>query len=139
MFSLLSRYSLLVVTAATFRRRFNSYQYTVWPLCCDQPDTLTQGYYPRVGSMATNAAPRSREYFTLGKQTNQKPMSLTTYLAHNDVRAGFRNRYLLPRAALAPCALLSRRSSSPGSHPRVESKLLTCVDRFEIQQQLYYL
>ena len=22
------------------------------PLCCDQPETLTQGYYPRVDSMA---------------------------------------------------------------------------------------
>ena len=27
------------------------------PLCCDQPETLTQGYYPRVDSAVINAAP----------------------------------------------------------------------------------
>ena len=31
------------------------------PLCCDQPETLTQGYYPRVDSVAVNAAPRRRK------------------------------------------------------------------------------
>ena len=31
------------------------------PLCCDQPKTFTQGYYPRVDSIAINAAPRRRE------------------------------------------------------------------------------
>ena len=31
------------------------------PLCYGQPKTLTQGYHPRVDSMAINAAPRRRE------------------------------------------------------------------------------
>lgn len=31
------------------------------PLCCDQPETLTQCYYPRVDSMAINAATCRRE------------------------------------------------------------------------------
>ena len=30
------------------------------PLCCDQPETPTQGYYPRVDSPVINAAPRRR-------------------------------------------------------------------------------
>ena len=30
------------------------------PLCCDQTETLTQGYYPRVDSPVINAAPRRR-------------------------------------------------------------------------------
>ena len=30
------------------------------PVCCDQPEILTQGYYPRVESIAVNAAPRRR-------------------------------------------------------------------------------
>ena len=53
------------VTAVTFRRRFNSYEVyslgSMRPLCCNQPETLTQGYYPRVDSMVINAAPRRRE------------------------------------------------------------------------------
>ena len=32
----------------------------VRPLNCDQPETLTQGYYARVNLMAVNAAPRHR-------------------------------------------------------------------------------
>ena len=38
--------------------------YIVWdypvmrPLCYDQPETLTQGYYPHVDSVAMNAALR---------------------------------------------------------------------------------
>lgn len=28
------------------------------PLCCDQPETLTQGYYLRVDSPMINAVPR---------------------------------------------------------------------------------
>ena len=31
------------------------------PLCCDQPETLTQGCYSRVGSIKINAAPRRIE------------------------------------------------------------------------------
>ena len=31
------------------------------PLGCDQPETPTQGYYSRVGSLATNAASCRRE------------------------------------------------------------------------------
>ena len=30
------------------------------PLCCDQPETLTLDYYPRVDSVAINAASRRR-------------------------------------------------------------------------------
>ena len=44
------------------------------PLGYDQPETLTQGYYPRIDSMAINAAPRRREQLlrqnTHCKQTN---------------------------------------------------------------------
>ena len=48
------------VSAVTLRRRFNSYiVWDQWPLCYDQPDTLIQGY-PRVRSMAINAARRRR-------------------------------------------------------------------------------
>ena len=31
------------------------------PLCCDQPEALTQGYYPLVGSPVINAAPRTTQ------------------------------------------------------------------------------
>ena len=31
------------------------------PLCCDQLETLTQDYRPRVDSPVINAAPRRRE------------------------------------------------------------------------------
>ena len=53
-------------TLVAFRRWINSY-FEVYslgstrPLCCDQPETLTQGYYPRVDSPVINAAPRRRE------------------------------------------------------------------------------
>ena len=30
-------------------------------LCCDQPEPLTQGYYPRVDSPIISAAPSCRE------------------------------------------------------------------------------
>ena len=53
-------------SAVTFRRRFNSYLVyclgLTRPLCYDQPEILTQGpYYPRVDSVAINAARRRRE------------------------------------------------------------------------------
>ena len=37
------------------------------PLCCNQPETLTQGYYPRVDSMVINAAPHRTESSYPGK------------------------------------------------------------------------
>ena len=56
------------------------------PLCCDQLETLTQGYYPRVDSPVINAAPRRRESY-LGKISIPKLTSLLTCLARNDGRA----------------------------------------------------
>lgn len=32
------------------------------PLCCDPPETLTQGYYSNVDSLVIRTAPRRREY-----------------------------------------------------------------------------
>ena len=35
------------------------------PLCCDQLETLTQGYYPRIDLLVINAAPRRRKQLPL--------------------------------------------------------------------------
>ena len=55
----------LFFSPVTSRRRINSYLVyslgSMRPLCCDQLETLTQGYYPRVDSPVINAAPRRRE------------------------------------------------------------------------------
>ena len=73
------------------------------PLCCDQPEALTQGNYPRVDSMVINAAPRRREQLPRqNKHYKIKLMSLSACLAHNDGWAGrsvFPNRFLLSLAA----------------------------------------
>ena len=44
------------------------------PLCCDQQETLTQGYYPRVDLPVINAAPRRWRVTAYDTNiTNQKP------------------------------------------------------------------
>ena len=65
----------------------------VRPLCCDQPETLTQGYYPRVDSIAINASPHRREqlprYNKHYKTTEQKLMALSACLVYIDGRLGW--------------------------------------------------
>ena len=60
-------------------------------LCCDQAETLTQGYYSRVGDLAVDAAPRRREYVPPpAEQTLTKLISLSVVNdATNDGRVGW--------------------------------------------------
>ena len=52
------------------------------PLCCDQPETLTQGYYPRVDSPVTESR-------YPGNMSTTKLTSFSACLVHSDGRAGW--------------------------------------------------
>ena len=56
------------------------------PLCCDQPETLTQGYYSRVDLPVINAAPH-RRVATPVKETSK--LTLLACLVRNDGRTGW--------------------------------------------------
>ena len=54
----------------------------LWPLCCDQPETLTQGDYPRVDFAGNQRGTSSSKHYKI------QLMSLSACLAHDGERAG---------------------------------------------------
>ena len=96
------------------------------PRCCDQPETLTQSYYPRIDSIAINAVPRHREVAPVNKhcRTNKQKTDVVVGVTRAQRWAGgtcccrLRTRQVPMSCFLCTFSRLSSTQEIPFFHPR---------------------